>query len=272
MKQSQQLPPLDEDLVEHIVYAMENQDQWLVFDLSSSMVVTAPQNPEPDRYLSLPEWNSADGFDLMSRFADRLQDPDAKARLRQALGQGHGVFRAFKDQLAQMPVQNEEWRAFKRHEMEKLVTAWYRKHNRHATSEADEMGDVLMEDFSIIQGTAKEADRELVGRLVADSGVPSLKFPLDAKCLFLLGPEDQMCGLVAYDVDGANLRVRFYGIDAPWRGLGLFRFLIEELKKRKPAGVERMFFDCAGRNMGVASMFDTVGGVRVVSRTLSIPL
>ena len=135
------IPPLTADLVEQIVYAMENQNEIAVLDLAEG-IVTFEEESGSDKTVHLPKWSSADGFDLMARFAARNRSP----RLKAALAKGHGVFRAFKDVLDTDADLKQRWHSFKHHEMEKVVTSWYRKlKQREARHEENlDMADALL--------------------------------------------------------------------------------------------------------------------------------
>jgi hypothetical protein len=65
-----------------------------------------------DRWLWVPCQGSRDGYRDMELFAARIGDAGLRGRLEQALT-GRGVFRRFKDVLAESPRHLQEWYAFK---------------------------------------------------------------------------------------------------------------------------------------------------------------
>ena len=222
-----------------------------------------------DSTVELPRWSSADGFDLMVRFASR----NRAAELKKALSQGRGVFRAFKDVLDRDPALKQRWHSFKRHEMEKVVTAWYRQlRKREGGHEGSpEMADVLLEDFSVVFSDTEPDDAKLLEALGRDGYVPLSPFQ-DASFVSLLSPDNSLVGMLVYRKETGVWHVVYYGVDAPWRGLGLFRLMFESLLSRAAkANVARLLFDSVGESMGVGSMFEGVDGVHPVSMTLEIP-
>jgi hypothetical protein len=67
---------------------------------------------DDDRWLWVPCQGSRDGYRDMELFAARIGDAGLRGRLEQALT-GRGVFRRFKDVLAESPRHLQEWYAFK---------------------------------------------------------------------------------------------------------------------------------------------------------------
>jgi hypothetical protein len=269
MDASYQIPPLTGELIEQIIYAMENQNEIAVLNLAEGIVTFQEDSSGMDSTVELPRWSSADGFDLMVRFASR----NRAAELKRALSQGRGVFRAFKDVLDRDPALKQRWHSFKRHEMEKVVTAWYRQlRKREGGHEGSpEMADVLLEDFSVVFSDTEPDDAKLLEALGRDGYVPLSPFQ-DASFVSLLSPDNSLVGMLVYRKETGAWHVVYYGVDAPWRGLGLFRLMFESLLSRAAkANVARLLFDSVGESMGVGSMFEGVDGVHPVSMTLEIP-
>lgn len=260
MSTSYPLPELTGELVGQIIYAMENQREKAYFDLKEAIVTLVPSPSTVD----LPQWKSADGFDLMTRFASRTRSQALKA----ALSQGHGVFRAFKNVLDTDPAEKQLWLSFKRHEMEKVVTAWYRRLKSESEKEEGAvMEDVLLEDFSVVFSDREPDDKALLVRIGGER--PSFS---GASFVSLLAPDNSLAAILVYRVEGALWHVIYYGVDAPWRGLGLFRLMFESLaKKAGKAQIQRILFDSKNESMAVGAMFQGVEGVRPVSMTLEIP-
>ena len=269
MDASYQIPPLTGELIEQIIYAMENQNEIAVLNLAEGIVTFQEDSSGMDSTVELPRWSSADGFDLMVRFASR----NRAAELKRALSRGRGVFRAFKDVLDRDPALKQRWHSFKRHEMEKVVTAWYRQlRKREGGHEGSpEMADVLLEDFSVVFSDTEPDDAKLLEALGRDGYVPLSPFQ-DASFVSLLSPDNSLVGMLVYRKETGVWHVVYYGVDAPWRGLGLFRLMFESLLSRAAkANVARVLFDSVGESMGVGSMFEGVDGVHPVSMTLEIP-
>ncbi len=122
---------LSPELVDQIIFAMEDQENEYYIDVVEGSLVTAEElteedwEEEEDRYISLPEWSSVDGFNLMERFTASLRNPLYRERLRQILSSGRGVFRQFKNALKERPDLEKLWFHFKNREMRKEVYRWY---------------------------------------------------------------------------------------------------------------------------------------------------
>ncbi|MCD6318553.1 hypothetical protein J7M02_05750 [Candidatus Aerophobetes bacterium] len=78
---------------------------------------------EPERYLSVPERSSREGYQDMVAFTESLEDEDLQEKLWIALN-GRGAFRRFKDVLLNYPEKREEWFAFKDERLERRVMDW----------------------------------------------------------------------------------------------------------------------------------------------------
>ena len=93
---------LTDILIDQILFYMENQGETaLVSARDGKIVPVVDDEPELDdeNYYSLPDWTSADGFELMENFTAGLHNPNAYKELRRCLANRRGVFRNFKDIL-----------------------------------------------------------------------------------------------------------------------------------------------------------------------------
>jgi GNAT superfamily N-acetyltransferase len=167
---------LTRELVDQIIFGMENQHNDYFLDLERKQVVSKEEVEEPDerRYLPLPEWRSVDGYTLMERFVGSLNNPIYRERLREVLSSGKGVFRQFKDTVKEKREIERLWYRFKEQEMRKYVVNWYNELreswglepvDEEAIMETD---DLVASDFHL----AQESDPgrlEEVGQLDADA-------------------------------------------------------------------------------------------------------
>jgi predicted N-acetyltransferase YhbS len=123
-------------LLDDIMFSMEDQEWEFMLDTVEGVVVGGidgldflDDKPEDDdggpRYIELPEWDSSSGFRLMERFAAAFKNPLVRNELSYALGQGKGVFRAFKDVLSRYPEAEKIWFSFKEKEMKQEILKWY---------------------------------------------------------------------------------------------------------------------------------------------------
>lgn len=125
---------LSEQVISEVVFAMEDQSRDWWFDTEKRSLVAAEEIgdaapeagavPEP-RYVPVPVWEPADGFQLMERFVEGVRNPELRQRLEEALRSRRGVFRRFKDILREHPAFERRWHSFKDQEMRSVVFAWY---------------------------------------------------------------------------------------------------------------------------------------------------
>ncbi len=124
---------LTRELIDQIMFGMENQDTEFVLDTEEPRVIKIQEisdqpdgTEEPDdRYIPLPEWRSVDGYNLMEKFVASLHNPIYREILRRILASGKGVFRQFKDALKEKKEIERLWYHFKEREMRSRVVEWY---------------------------------------------------------------------------------------------------------------------------------------------------
>ena len=156
---------LTDALIDEILFFMEDQGGEFYIDTVEGIVAGGMEgldfyfdaNPEIDRddesrFIDLPEWHSSDGFSLMEQFAAGFKNPLIRTELTRALGQGRGVFRAFKDTLGRYPEAEKLWFSFKEKEMKQVIITWYNGLREEwglekIGAEPEETGDLVLEDF-----------------------------------------------------------------------------------------------------------------------------
>lgn len=119
---------LSRELLDQIIFGMENQDEEFYVDTVREQLVSESQlDPaaEPDRYVLIPEWRSVDGYNLMEKFVATLHNPIYRENLRRILAAGKGVFRQFKDALKERKEIERLWYNFKERYMRDVVLDWY---------------------------------------------------------------------------------------------------------------------------------------------------
>ncbi len=158
---------LTPEVIDQIIFAMENQESGFSFDTQSSTVIQDLALPEedPERYVAIPDWGSADGFHLMEKFVVSLRNPIAREKLRSALASGKGVFRSFKNALKEQEGIEKLWFSFKDRELKHRVTEWYNDlceawgWERIAPEpEEDETGELVLSDFEVGLATGERLD------------------------------------------------------------------------------------------------------------------
>ena len=157
---------LTEALIDEILFFMEDQEGDFMLDTVEGIVAGGLDGPDffdedlddedgegGERYISLPEWDSSDGFRLMERFAASFRNPMVREELSSALSQGRGVFRAFKNVLVRHPEVEKLWYSFKDKEMKREVVRWYNGLREEwgleqIGIEPEDTDDLVTEDFN----------------------------------------------------------------------------------------------------------------------------
>lgn len=182
---------LTEEIVDQIIFGMENQDTSFLFDLEKGDLIRSEEIPveasgdgsdaskmenrdSRDRFVRLPEWSPVDGFHLMERFVAHIKNPIYRQEMRDALNGGRGVFRRFKDVLKRYEPLERQWFIFKEKEMRQVVRNWYAGINdaiflNRLGEEPEETEDLVLSDFILKSGI------EGIEKSVAESSVKALK-------------------------------------------------------------------------------------------------
>lgn len=158
------MKPLTDNLIAGMIYSLENQTGTFYLDADKGVLVPRAQisDPHPDnnpsRWWPLPTWRSSDGFQLMNRFVDQMNNPVFKPRLQEILNSGQGVFRRFKEALRENREIERAWLLFKESEFKRIITEWYDSNAlaagasslRYPDPEEEPDTDLVLADFSII--------------------------------------------------------------------------------------------------------------------------
>ena len=123
---------LSPEMLNDIIFSMENQTEILLFDALEGVCVAADTIGgdyetviDEQRYYALPKWTSAHGFHVMEQFTALVHNPLLREALLNALGQRKGVFRRYKEVLKTAPAVEREWYRFKDQQMNAAVYEWY---------------------------------------------------------------------------------------------------------------------------------------------------
>ncbi|MEM5947562.1 UPF0158 family protein [Spirochaetia bacterium 38H-sp] len=148
---------LSPELIELIIFGMENQEEKQVFDTRSLVLCKKSSVPENDeRYVDIPQWGPAQGYRLMETFVANLKNPLYKQELRDILVSGDRVFRRFKDAIKAHPFLERKWYWFKEKQLKREVMEWYNRLRELAGLESLplepddvlDMSDLIEESFS----------------------------------------------------------------------------------------------------------------------------
>ncbi len=259
---------LSEDVINSLIFAMENQKENNVFDSKAKEVVELDIEVDFDtgRYYSIPEWTSIDGFKVMEHFVGSLHSPLAKESLHEVLFAGKGVFRNFKNTLKDYPEVEQQWFTFKQKVLKEKVVAWYNVFRdlwglERIEGEPEETENLIFDDFTFREyDETIDAKHMLQAKNMAMQSLESTynsELGVVATTLWQLQTtslqtEETMiyvsenisgdfAGLISVSAVPSPAKdsvvVSLFYILPSWRGLGigkeLFAFCLCELKKRK---------------------------------------
>ncbi len=251
---------LSKELVDQVIFGMENQDQLFFLDLDRGKVIGGDEaeaiDGEPDLE-EIPEWRSVDGYNLMERFVADLKNPIVKHELQSILQSGRGVFRQFKNCLKEHREVEKLWFFFKDRQMKSRVLQWFngiRESRGLEALKADifEGEDLVLSDFTICQvedratlQTVVYLDKKVFAEIFPDPRESSYWYSFRRDHLpaaddlengsYILGvflPGGEICGFlwVLHDELSSERSVghmlQIY-IEPQYRGLGIATTLIE---------------------------------------------
>ncbi len=155
---------LTSELIEQIVFAMENQKNHFFLDpVVPALVLEKSREQLKEKYYVLPRWEPSDGYRLMEQFVSTLRNPIYRELLASILHSGSNVFRKYKNALNQRPDIERLWFNFKEKEMKRVVLEWYgilRLEWGLETMDLDFTGEPspVLTDFSIIEEDGSHLD------------------------------------------------------------------------------------------------------------------
>ena len=133
---------------------MENQKDIFLFDTKQKTCIHAGEAEETDseNLLPLPEWTPVHGFKLMEEFTGTVKNPVIRKKLRETISTRAGVFKRFRQVLAEYPEFESAWRIFKKERLKKTVYSWYQtislaKELSELGKEPEETYEILRNDF-----------------------------------------------------------------------------------------------------------------------------
>jgi len=223
---------LDDILIDEIIFCMENQDSEFVLD-TQEVKITDNQNKDNaqkndltdnERFISLPVWNSNDGYRLMEKFAGDLKNPVVRQELKNALNKNKGVFRAYRSVLEQYPEAEKLWFRYKDKKMKNEVIIWYNALRQEwglepVGIEPEDNSSLILEDFIIKENgdfcfTAEGSNGENAGCICADLSCGCLQIKT-----FLVKPEYRGMGLgktlLAKLLEQADIKGYDVSVDLP---------------------------------------------------------
>ena len=176
---------LSPEIIDDIIFAMENQTEILLFDALEGICVDMDEIDDDygtviddQRYYDLPDWTSAQGFRVMEQFTARVHNPLLREALLNALGQRKGVFRRYKEVLRAAPAVEREWYRFKDRQMKAAVYEWYNDLRKFwglekISFEEDTETQLLQEDFTFQVEKRGTLNTELLHNFIRKTEVRS---------------------------------------------------------------------------------------------------
>jgi len=247
---------LDETLMDEILFYMENQDGEFLLDTDEGEIIDLNNNDydeEPDlddeRFISLPEWSSQDGYRLMEHFTASLKNPVVRHELSLALNKNKGVFRFFKNTIEQYPEVEKLWFKFKEQEMKNEVIAWYNSLREEwglepIGSEPEDTSSLVLEDFILREGTSSDLEKadalhKLCDKEREDREISAVYeflnpfiFPGDL-CFTAENAIGDFCGYISAVKDAPSiLRICALEVKSEYRALGLGKTLLSKLTEK----------------------------------------
>jgi len=216
---------MDNILLDQILFYMENQDSDFFLDTQERKIIDILNynlendleeeiNKNKERFITLPRWLPNDGYRLMEKFSANLKNPVARHELAQALNRNKGVFRAFRNVLAQYPEIEKMWFSYKDTEMKKHVYLWYNALREEwglspLGNEPEDTASLVLEDFFI-----KETE---------ESGIDSyLEFIAESV-------SGESAGTIKGTIKDSVLNIDIINIKPEYQGLGLGKTLLSKI-------------------------------------------
>ncbi|MDR3336070.1 MAG: GNAT family N-acetyltransferase [Treponema sp.] len=257
---------LTEALIDDILFSMEDQNGEFLFDTHNGAVINETEEgyeetEEEGRLISLPKWDSSEGYHLMEKFAATFKNAIVREKLTAALSRGKGVFRAFKDALGAYPEAEQLWFCFKEREMRREILDWYNGLREEwglerIGGEPEETADLILEDFRfrVPQKGDTQAAAELHQRcleeLIESTGkkglgqraafindwVKGLEIKaITAPVLIVETGAGEFAGYAATELQKDILYITALEVKPEYRGLGIGETLLTKLLEGKEA-------------------------------------
>ena len=254
---------LDDALIDDILFHMENQEGDFLLDTQEGKVVSADNKNDDERFISLPGWNSGDGYRLMERFTAEIKNSLVRGELSRALDRNKGVFRAFRDILEQYPETEKMWHRFKDQKMKEEVINWYNSLREEwglqpIGTEPEDNSSLVLEDFVLREATATDHEKAAALHKICIDEIKDKTACLifeDTNCFvfpgdFCFAAENsggEFAGYICAVKNSYGLHIHLLEVKAEYRGMGLGKTLLSKLVEKSgeqiitidlPAGME----------------------------------
>ena len=232
------LPILSEQVLSEIIFGMENQDTDYLLDIRTGTLYNQELDDgsehSAENLVSLPPWNSADGYQLMVAFTNSCRDKNLQKRLSDELNSRQkGVFRRFRDILAEDNEVLNQWYDFKDRRMKSYIRSYYRTQLSNDLDSLEEGDDAvegeLLSDFEVCH---LEVPDDYCGKLLESlcEGNPIKKKifgAFSAKEAFVIRKNGCSCGAIIYEIVEDHACILHYQVDEGYREMGLFSLMFD---------------------------------------------
>ncbi len=221
---------ITDEILDRIVYGMENQVEKLFLNPHNGMLVSE-EIDDDTTLIPMPAWGPVDGFRLMDMFVGSLPPSSFSRMLRNVLGSRSGVFRRFKNILAERPEMNNHWRRFKQREMRRIAIVWLNRwsdalvlENLHPAAPED-WEDVTAMDFTIRKASEDDID------IITNWQVSSAAEISRENSIVAMIPAGELVGFSSIYLETRNnlpvVNIRCPYVLPDYRGLGIGRLLVD---------------------------------------------
>lgn len=278
--------PLTEELVDQIIFCMEDQGTEYMIDPKNGEILSMEKKGDKT-VVSLPEWRSSDGYLMMEKFISSLHNPIYKEELRQVMMVGKGVFKNFKKIVKSYDPLKKKWYNYKDRYMKNLVTEWYEVNieagyfEKMGTETMDTENIVLSDfDFKFNCIDAQEIldeerasfmeifpDDPVLGRYYFEK-MKQMREDKNKQIISVCAAagSNDTAGILwgwLWGMPGETLLiVEEFFVQPRYRGLGLGKVLIQGLMgKAREEGIKRIFFEVPGNYPHINMMLEKQGFV-----------
>lgn len=287
---------LTPEIIDMIIFGMENQSDEYCVDIKTGDVLSKTQADEEYKgrdldsfVISVPDWLSADGFQLMESFVASLHNPIHKETLGKVLSAGKGAFRNFKNTVKEHGSLTQQWYLHKEKMMRSRVIEWYNINSEmikysNIDENTDETENLILTDFvfnvdlskweNLIREKSAESIRESLGEpetVIAEYIISKNKSWLDLPgnipvSISAETIDGEFAGCISGGIfeAGAARHIIAVGnvlwVEKKFRGMGLARQLIDDfLKNALLLKAERILFELSGSGLVLGSTLEARG-------------
>lgn len=267
-----------EEILERVVYGMENQKDRLLLDPTDGIL--RPDSENTGTFIPLPPWGPTEGYRLMDSFAGTLPNTIFRDRVLDILHSGTGVFRRFKDALKERPELEGLWRRHKKREMRTAALVWLNRWSEALALEALGPEPEEWDELASIDFTVRAADIDDIPTIrVWNQGAESFSsIPESGKrpgiepenILVVENPSGELVGFAQIDFEEVSGReegrLMYIFVVPEFRGLGLGRLLTTSvLELFETRGVEAVSVRTGGSGGHLKHYLENSGFTPVVT-------